>query len=83
MKAFWIIVLTIKVIALLHLLLIFLPFILLWFWIRSKIYRASLKRELRKAGLPECFVLEASENMRLGNLIKSNWSRRSNKKGEL
>ena len=71
MKVFWFIVLAIKVIALLLLLLVFLPFILLWFWIRSKRYRASFRRELRKAGLPECFVFEASENMRLRNLLGS------------
>ena len=69
MKVFWGIVLFIKVIVLLLLILFFLPFVLLWFWIRGKIYRASMRRELRKSGLPPHFVKEALNEMRILNLI--------------
>ena len=70
MKIFWGIVLFLKVILLLLLLLIFLPFIILWFWIRFKIYRASLRKELLKSGMPTQYTEEAVNEMRIRNLIK-------------
>lgn len=78
MKVFWTIVLIIKVIVLLVLLLLFFPFILLWFWIRFKTHRAALVRELRKAGLPEPFVTEAANELRMQSLFNSLWKREKN-----
>ena len=71
MVVFWSFVLVIKAIVLLVLLLVFLPFILLWVWIRGMMYRAALKRELRRAGLPDRFALEAAKDMRIRNLLNA------------
>ena len=69
MKAFWMIVLVIKAIVYALLLLVFLPFILLWIWIRSMLYRAALGRAMRKAGMPERFIKEVSNEMRIRELF--------------
>ena len=69
MVIFWTVVLVVKTIVLIILLLAFLPFILLWVWLRGMIYRAALKRELRKAGLPDRFAKEAADEMRIRNFL--------------
>ena len=71
MVVFWSFVLVIKAIVLLVVLLVFLPFILLWVWIRGMMYRAALKRELRKAGLPEWFASDVANDMRLRSLLRT------------
>ena len=73
MTVFWTFVLVIKVIVLLVLLLVFLPFILLWFWIRGVMYRAALKRELRRVGLPDWFVKKVAKDLRIRNLLNHVW----------